>query len=816
MKAFPDLLTVLFLTFLLSVFAQTFASNNFAINIEIKFPDNIFFDSSPDSPDLENDFIAEIVIEAPNGMKMLFSSHSLINSFSVSNPGQYKIFVDVFYKGERYFTGNDEIYIGWDNTVSLVVVNVKPITSTLLITFKTDQKSDYLNGKVMYLENKISREFNMLGQIDEEEPIKLELLPGNYEIGLAKSDGSLTKVVSYPIALKPGEFLAIMTKVDTKKNSITFEKNVARLSKVISFDSEENRICFELEGGFKLSKDVKVVGYEKSKWTNVLYPGMKNLVVEFSGDHISRILSFENDFPKRVRVLVSSRIDSVGAIVSNKFSDLLIELNGIYDLYSGVGNNLVRLLSLVGNRKVMLYKNNNFVYIETESGIYGPFMDGTRFYLKSRSSDSYVLLVQRSRNRYYCDFEILATIQGGFYLINDVEIEQYLYSVVSSEMPSTYHLEALKAQAVVARTYVIDKILSDRRYAQIGANIDDSINFQAYNTQKTSERAVSAVKLTSGELMLYNSKPASTFYYAVSGGVNFDAKDVFKMTVPYLRSKINGINLASIYFLDDEQSILNFLKNWDKQSLSELGFVEVENGFFRWKVEFSPQELYECLSNLKVKSVPKENSWSVQDNNQVPIYRMLNLAKALDEKFGSSNHFIVENIALKTEQAEMLSLQEEQEINCSQYSKNNAPVEATDEGIIEENKKNREKIIDIYISKRTNGRYVEELTVETADSIYKLSEFDIRKLFDISGKKITLLNGIQRDDLSSFPSKFYTIEVIRDSELKINSVVIYGGGFGHGIGLSQAAANTFAKKYGWTYQQILEYFYDGTKLTKVY
>jgi len=813
LKVLPGLLTVLFLTFLMSVFGQTFASNNFTINIEIRFPDNIFFDSSPD---LENDFAAEIVFEAPNGMRMLFPSHSLINSFSVSNPGHYRVFVDVFYKSKRYFTGNGETYVGWDKPDSFLVVNLKPITSKLLITFKMDQKSEYFKGKVIYLENVISKELTTFSQLNEEEPINLELLPSNYEIGIAKNDGSLTKLVNYPMALQPGEFSAIMMKVDTKKNSIILEKNVARLSKVISFDSEAKRICFELEGDFKLSKDVKVVGYEKSNWANVLYPGVKNLIVEFSGDRISRILSFENDFPKRVRVLVSSRINSVGGIVSNKFSDLLIELNGIYDLYSGVGNNLVRLLSLVGNRKVMLYKNNDFVYIETESGIFGPFIDGTRFYLKSKNSDSYVLLVQRSRNKYYGDFEILATTQGGFYLINDVEIEQYLYSVVSSEMPSTYHLEALKAQAVVARTYVIDKILSDRRYTKIGANIDDSINFQAYNTQKTNEKAVSAVKLTSGELMLYNSKPASTFYYAVSGGVNFDVKDVFKMSVPYLKSKINGTNMASIYFLDDEQSILNFLKNWDRQSLSEIGFVEVENGFFRWKVEFSPQELYERLSNLKVKSVSMKNSQSTRDNTRTLLYSVLDLSKKLDEKYWSNNPVIVENTDLKIEEAEILSLREEQGINCLQYSKNNAPVEVTEEGVTEEDKENEEKITDIYISKRTNGRYVEELTVETADSIYKLSEADVRKLFDISGKKITLLNGIQRDDFSSFPSKFYSIDVIRDSELNINSVVIYGGGFGHGIGLSQVAANAFAKKYGWTYQQILEYFYSGTKLIKVY
>jgi len=46
--------------------------------------------------------------------------------------------------------------------------------------------------------------------------------------------------------------------------------------------------------------------------------------------------------------------------------------------------------------------------------------------------------------------------------------------------------------------------------------------------------------------------------------------------------------------------------------------------------------------------------------------------------------------------------------------------------------------------------------------------------------------------------------------------VLYGGGFGHGIGMSQVAANFLAKDYGWDYVTILEFFYPGTVLSKVY
>ena len=66
--------------------------------------------------------------------------------------------------------------------------------------------------------------------------------------------------------------------------------------------------------------------------------------------------------------------------------------------------------------------------------------------------------------------------QDGIVVINEVLLEEYLYAVVPSEMPSSYPLEALKAQAVCARTYAYAKMLHAGLPAD-GAHVDDSAGF---------------------------------------------------------------------------------------------------------------------------------------------------------------------------------------------------------------------------------------------------------------------------------------------------------------------------------------------------
>ena len=88
-------------------------------------------------------------------------------------------------------------------------------------------------------------------------------------------------------------------------------------------------------------------------------------------------------------------------------------------------------------------------------------------------------------------------------------------------MPASYEKEALKAQAVCARTYAYRQIQGNA-YGQYGAHVDDSTNFQVYNNISTSERTDQAVNETCGQMLFYNDKPIEAFYYSTSCGHGAD------------------------------------------------------------------------------------------------------------------------------------------------------------------------------------------------------------------------------------------------------------------------------------------------------
>ncbi|MCC8065727.1 MAG: SpoIID/LytB domain-containing protein [Clostridiales bacterium] len=91
-------------------------------------------------------------------------------------------------------------------------------------------------------------------------------------------------------------------------------------------------------------------------------------------------------------------------------------------------------------------------------------------------------------------------LEGGLALVNELNLEEYLYAVVSSEMPSYYPLEAQKAQAVCARTYVVN-CMGKNETGQLLADLDDSVSFQVYNNQQSTENSREAVDATCGEIL---------------------------------------------------------------------------------------------------------------------------------------------------------------------------------------------------------------------------------------------------------------------------------------------------------------------------
>lgn len=127
--------------------------------------------------------------------------------------------------------------------------------------------------------------------------------------------------------------------------------------------------------------------------------------------------------------------------------------------------------------------------------------------------------------------------------IEEMNLEDYVRGVVSAEMPVSFDIEALKAQAVAARTYALAKIKS-------GVQIDDTVHFQVYMSksermkswpQKDAEKywakLTEAVQATSGQVLTYDGKlVASALFFAMSGGKTEDSAQVFGGNVPYLKS----------------------------------------------------------------------------------------------------------------------------------------------------------------------------------------------------------------------------------------------------------------------------------------
>jgi stage II sporulation protein D len=143
--------------------------------------------------------------------------------------------------------------------------------------------------------------------------------------------------------------------------------------------------------------------------------------------------------------------------------------------------------------------------------------------------------------RYRGAIQVDAT-SGKLRAVNVVGLEQYLYGVVPSEMPFSWAPEALKAQAVVARSYA----LATRRSGAFDVYPDTrSQVYLGLDHEKPSSNA--AVDATAGKVLLYNGIVAKTYFYSTSGGRTASAQDVWGTAVPYLVSVPDPYDSISPY-----------------------------------------------------------------------------------------------------------------------------------------------------------------------------------------------------------------------------------------------------------------------------
>ena len=161
--------------------------------------------------------------------------------------------------------------------------------------------------------------------------------------------------------------------------------------------------------------------------------------------------------------------------------------------------------------------------------------------------------------------------------IEKLDLDEYLYGVVAAEMPASYEEEALKAQAVVARTYTIYKMINGSKHE--GADICDAANCcQAWISKEARflkwseeeresnwEKILTAVNTTKGEIITYDNEPINAFFHSNSGGITEVPVNIWGgQGYPYLQSvETSGEDAYTQYLSENiftKDELLNKLK----------------------------------------------------------------------------------------------------------------------------------------------------------------------------------------------------------------------------------------------------------------
>lgn len=414
-----------------------------------------------------------------------------------------------------------------------------------------------------------------------------------------------------------------------------------------------------------------------------------------------------------------------------------------------------------GGEEVLLDGNSAW-FTECARIVLSPAEDGGRISLLS---------VKRSQGTpsYRGSMEIRKTGQG-FVVINELPIEEYLYGVVPSEMPVSYPMEALKAQAICARTYVYAHLESPG-YGEYGAHVDDSTGYQVYNNTAEKEEAIQAVQETKGEVVRLNGELVDTYYYSTSCGFGADER----VWNPGEEKKVSYLTAVSISETAMQQD----------QNSAEIPGTE----YFTAQDMCRGDYFHEFLQN------PPETDFERQE----PWYRWSITVESLDTES-------LRKVLKERQEAEPDRILVEKNGDKTEPVGSNAEAAGEWEDI--------GRITDIRIGKRGDGGIAESLVIKgEKKTVTVLSQYNIRAVLCAGGVTAVRQDGSKVELKMLLPSAFFEIESVKEGENMIG-YKLYGGGYGHGAGMSQNAARHMAEK-GYTTADILLFFYRDCKIENV-
>lgn len=372
--------------------------------------------------------------------------------------------------------------------------------------------------------------------------------------------------------------------------------------------------------------------------------------------------------------------------------------------------------------RVLLSPHNNGTYLQLSIRVKSNGDEGT-YTAKELQKDGIKLQPEAPFRLVFGDTEDTRVFSGILYLypdgdsiyaVNEVGLEEYTANVVPGEMPAYYPAEALKAQAVCARTYAIKHIDGE---AQYHADVDDTVSTQVYKNTGRKDSTDQAVSDTEG-LILADAKGRTAQLYFYSTSYGFSSRDDVWQKKPAAILKRNYLgdadSRADTDDLRDEKAFDAYIRSADAHA------YEATEPWFRWHV-----------------TIPVEN-----------------LTKFVRKK---------------------------------------------DAAVVE-------PVTSVQVTKRASGYAAKELTLYCGQQKLVIDgEYAIREF--LSPEDLQLINQKETvTDRKVLPSAYIVIDPVEENGV-LTAVTIYGGGYGHGVGLSQNGAKCMAEA-GMAYRQILSEFFD--------
>ncbi|OLP66680.1 Amidase enhancer precursor [Bacillus pumilus] len=422
-----------------------------------------------------------------------------------ATPLAYKLNAPILYTNAERLTKTTEKQIKKMNPDNILIIGgTKSVSSAAEKTLKKYGKIKRISGKSRYaVSQNIAKEM------------------GNYRQAIVATGSIFTDSASVtPYAARNGYPILL-----TKKNSLPTYKLP---SKVIIVGGEKS-VSKKVETQIKKTSTVQRIGganrYEVSaNIVNDLNMNANKLYLAngsiFTDAITFSLLAAKNNSPM-VLVKENSLTSPVTSVVKKQGTYSFQLSGGTKSISSSLQKKLSNEFYLKNNKDYQLNVSNGKISIK---GI-KTFGSSVRVVPEKYSTKNVI----RVNGKPYLGKMNFAVESGYIRPTNEnIPFEDYLKGVVPNEMPASWHVEALKAQAVAARTYSVNSI---------GKVVPDTTAFQVYGGYNWYTNSTKAVDATKGKVLKYNNQLISATYYSSNGGYTEASEEVWSSALPYLVAK---------------------------------------------------------------------------------------------------------------------------------------------------------------------------------------------------------------------------------------------------------------------------------------